>query len=212
MEKRSIRSLTTKRMLTAAIAAAAIGGLVLGTVNVSAEGPRQRAGKALACLQQQYGAPLLEAKLDLLVENGTITAAQQTAIVDQVSTSMEAADRGCTGMDLVRDKAVGEAVTDLLGIERADIRIAWLDGQSLAEIADAQGIERQSLIDTITAAIDVKLADAVEEGKLTAERKAEIEAGLPAKIEKAIDLRLSDVVDAMKDARDGSDPSGTPAT
>ncbi len=201
-----------KRILTASIVMAAIAALLLGAAGVSAANHRERDGRGIACLQLHAGANNLEASLEELVQDGTLTVEQQTAILDQLSEGMNIRARACTGMDLIRDRAVGTAVMELLGMDRAEIRIEWLDGNSLAEMAEAQGVDRETLIDTISTAIDTKLTEAVENGRITEERKAEIEAELTTKIEEAVDLHLSDVVDRLRDSLDATDDSSTPVS
>lgn len=50
----------------------------------------------------------------------------------------------------------------------AALKAAMADGQSLAEVAAANGVERQAVIDGIVAALGEELDEAVADGKLTA--------------------------------------------
>jgi hypothetical protein len=201
-----------RNVLLASLALLVVSTLLVGAAGVSAAAKRDRTRGKIACVELRAGGNRLDANLDDLVADGTLTEEQKAAILAEIEDGMGAAARVCSGMDFVRDGAVGDAVVELIGLDRAEIRIEWLDGQSLAEIAEAQGVDRQALIDTIAGAIDLKLDEAVEKGVITTERRAEIDAELPGRIEEAIDLRLSDVVDRMRDAHDNREDDSTPVS
>jgi hypothetical protein len=195
-----VRRSRLKMALAAMFAVAALGALLFGVSNAEAAQIRGRAKGKIACIQLREGGNKLESSLDELVQDGTITAVQKDAILDRVTAGMEPGARLCTGMTLARDRVVGKAVQDLLGMTQKEIRVEWLDGKSLTEIAEAKGVDRATLISTITTAVDTKLSDAVEQGNITADRKAEIDAQLPDLIGNAVDTHLSDVVDQLRDA------------
>jgi hypothetical protein len=63
-----------------------------------------------------------------------------------------------------------DAVAEFLGLSQDDIHAARLDGQSLAQIAVAQGKTEESLISTILGAKEKILTQLVADGKLTSEQ------------------------------------------
>lgn len=189
-----------------ALAIAAVGGMLFGVANVSAaELHRGHMRDRIACIRFQIGGDRLGSTLDELVQGGTLTAEQKDAIVAKIAENMTS-DKPCTGMGLVRDGTVGAAITDLLGMDRSDIRQAWMNDQSLTEIAATKGIDRQTLVDTIVNALGDRLDKAVEKGRITEERKSEIVANLTPVIEQAVDVHRSEV-QARRDA--GSDATPT---
>ncbi len=75
-----------------------------------------------------------------------------------------------------------ETLSELLGIEADDIVTQLRDGATLAEIATANGVEVQALIDGLVAEAEEHLAQAVTDGKLTQEKADEISATLVERI------------------------------
>lgn len=62
-----------------------------------------------------------------------------------------------------------EALAKLLGMTSAELETALKDGQTLAAIADKQGVNVQSVIDLEVNAVKAKLGEALASGKLTQE-------------------------------------------
>lgn len=81
----------------------------------------------------------------------------------------------------------GEVAAQALGLTPDELREQLRSGKSLAEIATDQGVDRQTLIDTLVASATQKVNEAVENGKITQERADEIIANLPERIAKLID-------------------------
>lgn len=61
---------------------------------------------------------------------------------------------------------VSEALTDLLGLDVHELRQQLRDGATLAEIATAQGVEPQAVVDELVAEYRERLDSAVENGRL----------------------------------------------
>lgn len=97
----------------------------------------------------------------------------------QSDESPDAVEAPCEGREGAGPRRFGfragiaDAVTDVLGLEAADIRSRMADGQSLADIADAEGVEVQALVDAIVAEHQERLDAAVDAGRLTEEQAAE---------------------------------------
>lgn len=64
--------------------------------------------------------------------------------------------------------AKSEELADLLGIEAAELREQLADGATLAEIAEANGVDVQTVIDAIVEQMSERLDHAVENGRLDA--------------------------------------------
>jgi uncharacterized protein YidB (DUF937 family) len=73
-----------------------------------------------------------------------------------------------------------EALTDLLGIDGEELRTQLRDGATLAEIAQAQGVDVQEVIDELVAEVTERVDNAVENGRIDQaeadEKLAEAEA------------------------------------
>jgi len=59
-----------------------------------------------------------------------------------------------------------EALTDLLGLDAQELRQQVRDGATLAEIATAQGVETQAVIDELVAELIERVDNAVENGRI----------------------------------------------
>ncbi|MDY6892313.1 MAG: hypothetical protein SVO26_01165 [Chloroflexota bacterium] len=64
----------------------------------------------------------------------------------------------------------GEAVCDLLGLSSEEIKEQRLEGMSLVEIAAAQGVDEQTLTDTVLAEAEEALQQNVSDGVITQEQ------------------------------------------
>lgn len=81
-----------------------------------------------------------------------------------------------------------DEMSELLGISEDELRAELQAGNSLADIAAAQGISNEELIASMLAAVEAHLAEAVAEGKIddatAAERLAQAEERIPEMIER----------------------------
>lgn len=121
----------------------------------------------------------LRERLQPLVDDGTITAEQADAVAAQLAESGPrlgdlregrgpGGGFGGHGPGLFGRGAgvVSEAVTDLLGLDVDELRTQLREGSTLAEIATAQGIDPQTVIDELVGEVQERLDTAVENGRL----------------------------------------------
>ncbi len=131
----------------------------------------------------------LRESLQALVDDGTITAAQADAVTAHlVENRPERGEGGRGGRHagpLGRGFGAGvgsEALTDLLGIDAAELRTQLRDGATLAEIASAQGVEVQAVVDELVAELTERVDNAVENGRIDQAEADEKLADATAKI------------------------------
>jgi len=207
------RQSRSKRIVFATLSVATICGVLLGAGRIDRVSAAVHPGHGAQrgdCLRAIMGGLGLNNVLDEMVADGTLTEPQETAILERITETRAEHRRPCTGIMLVRDGAIGDAVTDLLGMDRGEIREAWLDGQSLTDMAAAQGIDRQTLIDTIVDALGTKLDELVADERITPERRDEILTNAQPMIERAVDLHRGEMRDQLDGAE--SDAEASPAT
>lgn len=120
--------------------------------------------------------------LDTLVEEGVITEEQADTLTERLQERREEAQEARSERRAERTAIL----TETLGIDEEALEAAREDGQTLAEIAEAQGVSVDTLVDAL---MEPKLADLDERvaaGDLTddeaAERAAEIEERLTARV------------------------------
>ena len=81
---------------------------------------------------------------------------------------------------------------DLLKLDEPTFRDKIVSGQSLAEIAQAQGVSRQQLKDLMTKQNNDQLAQAVEDGFLTQNEADRIKETFAAQLDKILDEKAQD--------------------
>ncbi len=116
----------------------------------------------------------LRETLQALVDDGTLTSEQADTVAAFLVENRPERDghvgfpgrpgRGHGGFGIER----GE-IAELFGLEPDALRDLLQDGQSLADVATAQGVDVQTVIDTLVNAAKEHLDQAVTNGRLTQE-------------------------------------------
>jgi hypothetical protein len=73
-------------------------------------------------------------------------------------------------------------LTELLGIDAETLRAELRDGATLAEVATAQGVEAQTLIDTLVDTATAHIDEAVADGRIDAAEAEEAKATLVERV------------------------------
>ena len=123
----------------------------------------------------------VQTKLDTAVKNGDLTTAQETDILSRFSSHVDdlinatpgafgghhfgVRVRGPFGLGVVGD--VAGAAASYLGVSPATLKADLEKGQSLAQVAKAQGKSTDGLKTAITTAAQTKLEAAVKSGDIT---------------------------------------------
>jgi hypothetical protein len=130
----------------------------------------------------------VEDTLAELVEQGVIDQGQ----ADAVAAALEA-NRPEHGGGHGPGERMGrglDTAAGIIGIDEDALREALVGGQTLAEVAEANGVSRQDLIDGLVAEAVAHLDEEVAEGDLTQERADEIEGTLVERITAMVDGEL----------------------
>lgn len=80
-----------------------------------------------------------------------------------------------------------ELAADVLGIDESDLREQLHDGQSLADVAESQGMDLEQFKSDLLAAVKSKLDEKVADGDLTQERADEIYARVSENIDEIVE-------------------------
>jgi hypothetical protein len=83
-------------------------------------------------------------------------------------------------------KSSGAELTELLGLTGEELLAEVKDGKTLADVAEAQGVELDAVVDVLMAPMTEKLAEAVEAGYMTQEQANEKSEQMKGKILKAL--------------------------
>jgi hypothetical protein len=79
-----------------------------------------------------------------------------------------------------------EAAAGALGMSESDLAAQLRDGKTLAEVAADKGVDAQKVIDALVAGANERIDQAVSDGKLSAERAAELKDGLKDRITRLV--------------------------
>jgi hypothetical protein len=113
----------------------------------------------------------IRAALDGLVADGTITGAQADAVAAALAGQLPERGRRWHRIHFGLDVA-----STAIGITEAELREALAGGQTIAEVAEANGVSAQTVIDALVTAVNAKVDEAVAAGNLTEDEAAEIKA------------------------------------
>ena len=128
-----------------------------------------------------------------LVSDGTLTQSQADKVATTLDEKLPKRGPGGPGMRMHREGPFGGPhlhpvdVAKVLGLTPAELRTQLEAGKTLAQIAQAQGISKATLIDKLVAAAKADIAADVKAGRLTQAQADKITAGLEARITKRVD-------------------------
>lgn len=143
-------------------------------------------------------------RIDEALANGEITQAQadqaKAKLATAAATFVNETPHPRPGIDRRRVRqGVLKTAADTIGVSEADLRAALRDGQSIADVATAHGVEPQTVVDALVAAGTQHIDQALANGRITQERADAAKAKLAE--------RAAQVVDAHR----GTDAAATPA-
>lgn len=179
--KKSIASLT----VAASLLGGAAGAIVFAPGPLSAQTEAGTEAPVDGEARPERGAWLAEV-LEGLVEDGTLTAEQAEAVETAIAEARPDRHEGRRGRGPGRLEAV-EELTDLLGLEAAEIAEALRSGDSLADIAAAQGVDAGDVVDALVERAAERIDEAVAEGRIdeadAADRLAEVTERITAMVD-----------------------------
>jgi hypothetical protein len=126
----------------------------------------------------------LRATLRALVEDGTLTEAQLDAVVDTLVEAGPPGGRHGPGRHFGPGPGL-DVAAEAIGIEVDALREALESGQTIAEVAAANDVDVQVVIDAIVARMNERLDEAVANGRLS---QAEADQRKADAVERATDL------------------------
>lgn len=186
----------TGNRLALAIAAGAfttalVGGVALATFQPVGADEQARIGPQGGVSQDRGPLDHFKKILDGLVAKGTITQAQEDAILQAAKDAAPPARPGGSAGAIGGRSLIGDAIktaSDYLGISPADLGSQLKSGKSLADIAaSTAGRSRQGLIDALTAAANGRIDKAVQDKKLTPDQAAAMRSHLATEIARIVD-------------------------
>lgn len=172
--------MSTKRKLWVAAASATVGLLVGATVFSPIVAGAQETTTTESTGEAPDRTDRIREALEALVTAGTITSEQADAVAVHLAEALP--HRGGHFVGRAAAVATLEEAAAAIGIDVSDLRTALEDGQTIAEVASANGVDAQTVIDALVAAFNVKMDEAVANGRITAELAAEKKENAPERI------------------------------
>jgi tape measure domain-containing protein len=120
--------------------------------------------------------------LDNLVSNGTITQAQEDAIIKAMADAFASGGSHGGRADGLRVRVLEgmlQVSADKIGVSVDDLKSALKSGQSVADVAKAHSVNPSDVVTAIVDAGNTKLAQAVTDGKLTQAQADQLKGRLP---------------------------------
>lgn len=176
--------MSVKRKLLVAAAAATLGLVMGATVFSPVVATAQETTTTTTATESSTETPdrtsNVREALEALVTAGTITADQADAVAAYLADVLPRHAGRFVGHGAA--VATLEEAAAAIGIEVTDLRTALQDGQTIAEVATANGVDPQTVIDALVAAFNVKIDEAVASGRITADLAAEKKEAAPERI------------------------------
>jgi hypothetical protein len=154
-----------KHITSTALALALLGGGVAGVALVA---PSIASADDATTTARESPPQWMTDALGKLVDDGTLTQAQADVVVSALDAAKPARGPGGPG----GGPGLSAAAT-AIGISADDLRTAVQSGQTIAEVASANGVDTQAVIDAIVADMQSHLADAVSDGRITQDQADE---------------------------------------
>ena len=177
---------------------------LLTLLNLDAEALQEelKAGKTLAEIAEAQGVDTQDV-IDLLVEQQTEKLAEKVEAgdltqeqADEMSANLaERVEQQVNNPQPFGHFGIGrgfghfansEELLSLLNLDAEALQEQLKAGKTLAEVAEAQGVDTQDVIDLLVKEQTAKLAEAVETGKLTQEQADEMSANLAERVEQQV--------------------------
>ena len=187
------------RIGLAMVAFLALAGVAVGFVAAQTDGDGEAASEKhanfvarlaenLAITQEELEQAIQQTQLELVDERlaaGDLTAEQADRIRERIASGE--AKLFPHGRHRPQGGAqVGGKVADFLGVTPEEVVEGLKAGQSLAQIAEANGVSAVDLSAFLLGELEVRLAEAVEKGKIDQARADEILANAPERIDQLI--------------------------
>lgn len=181
-----------KRLAAVGMAAAiGLGGLGVAALNPlgvagAQDGTATTEAPAAGTGAEHRDGPLARA-LDKLVADGTLTQAQADEVQAATKAEAEAGRKERAANRKDRRQALLAAVADALGTTPEQVATGLKGGTSIAEQAEAAGVERQVVDDAVTKLLTERIDAAEADGHLTEERAAKAREHVDQAVDRILD-------------------------
>ncbi|MBM7591427.1 DUF2680 domain-containing protein [Brevibacillus fulvus] len=130
-----------------------------------------------------------ESRLDEAIKAGKLTAEQADSMKDGIEERVKnmVENTHQPGMGRGFGRFDSEELLSLLDLKAEDLQAAFKEGKTLAEIAEAQGVAEDKVIDLLVEQEESRLDEAVKAGKLTAEQADSMKDGIEERVKNMVE-------------------------
>lgn len=118
-----------------------------------------------------------------IAATGLLPAGAQETQQTQTQPSQNGQKSGHPGLRRHAAKGAVKTAADTIGIPPKDL-VKELKGKSLTDVANAHGVNPQTVADALVSKANERIDEAVTNGKISAEKAAEVKAKVPEKVSK----------------------------
>jgi hypothetical protein len=93
-------------------------------------------------------------------------------------------ERGAVRVEMRR--LAFKTAADTIGISSADLLEAMQGGHSIADVAKSHGVDVNRVVDAVVSALDTRIQQAVDSGKITSEQAAKLEQAVATRVPKLV--------------------------
>ncbi|MEM7095821.1 MAG: hypothetical protein AAF567_22655 [Actinomycetota bacterium] len=126
-------------------------------------------------------AAALEDRLNAAIESGRITPEEADEIRAKIAEGQGRFQERRGDRQAARAEKAGQ-LADALGVTTDELKAAFQDGQSIADIAASAGADLDAIAADMIAAATARIDQALADGRIDSEKASEIQAGLEEKI------------------------------
>ncbi len=129
-----------------------------------------------------------QAFIQSLIDDGVVSQAQADTIAERAQEQLgDFGRRGHRGGGM----RGAEAAAEVIGITVEELREARTAGSTIADVAEANGVDVQVVIDALVAEHEARIAEAVENGRLTQAEADEKLAGVTEHVEAEVNAEFT---------------------
>lgn len=175
-----------RKWIAAAVTAAALAGVAAGAALFNVPVVAGAQSTTTAPTTPPTAPPWMTDALKKLVDAGTINQSQADAVTQALLAAKPQGERHGPGPGPGGPRGPGRpnlgVIAGAIGIDEAALRTELQSGKTIAEVAQAHGVDAQKVIDALVADLKTHLAADVAAGRITQAQADEKLANAPARI------------------------------
>ncbi len=168
-----------RRMIVVLTVVAVVAGVAVVTVlGAPSVAVAQEEEDAPETTEDAPSSDTLDEVLSDLVDDGVLTEEQADAVKEAITTRV-----GCHRGFRLSGHANFDVVAAVIGVETDELTDALRDGDTIAEVATANDVDPQSVIEALVAEFEARIDEALADERIDEDRAAELREGAADSVE-----------------------------